>query len=187
METSLCAIVEFQRSSAPGVGRLIRFNHSAEHMPYQLKGRVSQATWESFMCDVDVLAKEHPYVQRPGAGDIGKWGICTLVGSVMGVCCMNPDSGSYPDWCESVSRVIARYQREFGQGGCSMSLQKGVNYYLRIDIDPNVDLVDFEGSAAPIRNKGDSSSYISPFQSLPSGLKAMMSEEHDKEEDNRLE
>ena len=145
METSLCAIVEFQRSSAPKVGRVIKFNHDAEHLPYQLNGRITQATWEAFMSDVDVLAREHPYVQRPGAGDVAKWGLCALLGSVVGVCCMNPDSGNYQDWCENVSRVTARYERDFSQGGCRMSLQKGVSYYIRIDIDPSAELVDFGG------------------------------------------
>ena len=127
------------------------------------------------MSDVDVLAREHPYVQRPGAGDVAKWGFCTLVGSVVGVCCMNPDAGSYNDWRENVSRVIARYQRDFSQGGCTMSLQKGVNYYIRIDIDPNAELVDFEGNVPCRYNTHEGSSYLSPFQSLPSDLKAMMS------------
>lgn len=97
-----------------------------------------------------------------------------MLGSVVGVCCMNPDSGSYQDWCENVSRVIARYERDFSQGGCRMSLHKGVSYYIRIDIDPNAELVDFEGNV-PKGNPQDGSSYLSPFQSLPSDLKAMMS------------
>lgn len=174
METSLCAIVEFQRSSAPKVGRVIKFNHDAEHLPYQLNGRITQATWEAFMSDVDVLAREHPYVQRPGAGDVAKWGLCALLGSVVGVCCMNPDSGNYQNWCENVSRVTARYERDFSQGGCRMSLQKGVSYYIRIDIDPSAELVDF-GGKVPKGNPQDGSSYLSPFQSMPSDLKAMMS------------
>ena len=178
LETSMCTIVEFQRSSAPKVGRVIKFNHDAEHLPYQLKGRVRQECWEAFMRDVDVLAQNHPYVARPGAKDVAQWGLCALLGSVIGVCCMNPDAGSYQDWCESASMVIQRYQGEFNAGGCAVSLHKGLNYYLRIDIDPNAGMVDFGAQdMVPLRSNTMSggSSYLSPFQSLPSGLVALMS------------
>ena len=178
METSTCTIVEFQRSSVPKVGRVIKFNHDAEHVPYQLKGRVREACWEAFMTDVDVLAREHPYVAKPGAKDVATWGLCTLLGSVIGVCCMDPDAGNYAEWIEMVSRVIARHQREFAEGGCMLSLQKGMNYYLRIDIDPSAAMVDFGEGSVPMRAdtmSGGGSSFLSPFQSLPSGLKSLMS------------
>lgn len=176
METSVRVVIEFQRSSEPGVGRVIRFNHSAAHMPYQLKGRLSTGTWESIMSDMDLLAKEHPYVARPTAKDVGAWGLCALMGSVVGVCCMNPDAGNYDDWVEDVGRVVARYHRELEQGGCVMALERNVNYWIRIDIDPNVPMIEMDGPS-PRRVKGDSSSYVSPFQSLPSDLKQLSSEE----------
>lgn len=168
METSVRVVIEFAKSSDPKVGRVIRFNHSPETVPYQLKGRVAASTWENIMSDVDLLAKEHPYVQRPGAKDVGGWALCAAIGSVMGVCCMNPDAGDYGEWINNVHRVIARYQRALEQGGCQMRLEKGINYWLQIDVDPNSE-VKIDGPS-PRRVKGDSSSFISPFQSLPSDL-----------------
>ena len=129
------------------------------------------------MRDVDTLAQNHPYVARPGAKDVAQWGLCALLGSVIGVCCMNPDAGSYQDWCESASLVIQRYQGQFNEGGCAVSLHKGLNYYLRVDIDPNAGMVDFGAQDVPLRSNTMSggSSYLSPFQSLPSGLVGLMS------------
>lgn len=169
METSLRVVIEFQRSSEPGVGRVIRFNHNPDILPYQLKGRLSSATWESMMRDMDLLAKEHPYVQRPGAKEVGQWGLCALLGSVVGVCCMNPDAGNYEEWRGDVERVIARYSRELQQSGCVMALEKRLDYFICIDVDPNAKLIEFDGPS-PKRVRGDSSSYVSPFQSLPSDL-----------------
>ena len=38
--------IEFLRSSKPGIGRVIRFNHSPEAVPQQLANRVTLGTWQ---------------------------------------------------------------------------------------------------------------------------------------------
>lgn len=164
-ETSVRVVVEFQRSSETGVGRVIRFNHSPQVLPTQLKGRISQETWASFMSDIDVLAKDHPYVQKPELKHYGAWGACFALGSVIGVCCVNPDAGNYDDWEQEAHQVIQRHQKKMKLGGCQLSLQKGRDYWVQIDIDPSAPFVEVDGQEPPTSNDASTRSYLSPFQS----------------------
>ena len=50
-----------------------------------------------------------------------------------------------------------------------MALEKRLDYFICIDIDPNAKMIEFDGPS-PKRVRGDSSSYVSPFQSMPSDL-----------------
>ena len=82
---------------------------------------------------------------------------------------MNPDAGNYEEWSGDVERVIARYSGELQQSGCVMALEKRLDYFICIDVDPNAKMIEFDGTS-PKRVRGDSSSYVSPFQSMPSDL-----------------
>lgn len=168
-ETSVRVIVEFRRSSESGVGRVIRFNHGPDMLPSQLIGRVAKSTWHAFMIEVDLLAQHHPYVQRPGAKDVGGWAACFALGSVVGVCCVNPDAGDYGEWEEEARNVVHRFQGQFRKGGCLLSLQKSTNYWMQIDIDPNSPLVELNGEEPPKDDDSSSRSYLSPFQSTRGG------------------
>lgn len=156
--------VEFLRASQSKVGRVIRFNHRGDVLPPQLANRMSLQTWyvvylylynlpsklslnfevflelsrrQSFMTDVDALAKTHPYVQKPKAKDYGKWAACFAVGAVVGLFCVNPDSGDYGVWEQEANAVIQKHQAAFAEAGCAIGLRKGRDYHIQIDIDPS--------------------------------------------------
>ena len=146
-ETPYRVNVEFLRASQPGVGRVIRFNHRPDTLPPQLVGRVPLEVWAAFMADVDLLAKHHPYVQRPTAKHYGKWAACFALGSVIGVFCANPDAGNQQEWDSEAAGVVARHQPAFAASTCMLSMQGGRERWLQIDVAPT-------GGMAP-----------SPFQS----------------------
>jgi hypothetical protein len=135
-ETTQRVNIEFLRASASGAGRIIRFNHSPEIVPPQLIGRLSHLDWRAFMADVDLLAKHHPYVQKPGAKQAAGWAACFAIGSVVGLFCVNPDAGDYGGWSQEVHAVLNKHRHTFEQAGCSLSLQGGRDHWIQIDIDP---------------------------------------------------
>ena len=57
---------------------------------------VLQNLWAAFIQAVEVLAERHPYVVKPSAGQVGRWGMCFAIASVIGCASINPDGGSYP-------------------------------------------------------------------------------------------
>ena len=83
----------------------------------------AQGFWASFMQDVDTLARVHPYVVPPNAHQGCEWLYCGLIGSVLGVCCLNPDGGDYGQWTVLVEQALDKWRGPFGQRGCSLSLQ----------------------------------------------------------------
>jgi len=117
------------------------------------------------MNDVDTLARSHPYVQRPEAKHYAKWAGCFALGSVVGVCCVDPDAGDYGAWEQEVARVIQKNRKIFDEAGCMISIQHGRDYWLQIDIDPNRAPAVPVAAGTPPPKAGDS--FISPFASLP--------------------
>lgn len=163
-ENSLRVNVEFLRSSQARVGRVIRFNHTPEIVPPQLQGRLHPDEWRAFMADLDTLAKHHPYVQTPGAKDYGKWAACFAIGAVVGLFCVNGDAGDYGQWQSEAQGVVQRHQAMFQQAGCALSLQRGREFWMQIDVDPNkAPAVPVAAGAPPPVAGGN---FISPFQSM---------------------
>jgi hypothetical protein len=83
----------------------------------------AQGFWAAFMQDVDTLARVHPYVVPPNAHQGCEWLYCGLIGSVLGVCCLNPDGGDYGQWTVLVEQALDKWRGPFAQRGCSLSLQ----------------------------------------------------------------
>ena len=137
LENSLRVNIEFLRASGGRSGRVIRFNHTPDIVPGQLQGRVSPEDWRAFMTDVDVLAKHHPYVGKPGAKQVCGWAACFAIGAAVGLYSVNPDAGDYGVWQEEVQAAIAKHQPMFQAAGCSASLQRKQEYFIQIDVDPS--------------------------------------------------
>lgn len=161
-ETSQRVNIEFLRASQPRVGRVIRFNHSPEIVPSQLLGRLAPLDWRAFMADVDILAKHHPYVQKPGAQQAAGWAACFAIGSVVGLFCVNPDAGDYGGWSQEVHGVLNKHQQVFEQAGCNVSLQGGRDHWIQIDVDP------FKAPAVPVASGMPPSMSMKPGQPPPS-------------------
>lgn len=149
-ETSLRVNIEFLRASQPGVGRVIRFNHSPAIIPSQLLGRVSLEEWQRFMTDVDTLAKHHPYVQPPEARHMVSWAGCFAIGSVLGLFCINPDAGEYGGWLQEAATVLSLHKPIFDRAGCTVALLGGRDHWIQIDIDPSRPWVPVVAEGAPV-------------------------------------
>jgi hypothetical protein len=134
LETNWRVVVEFLKSSAPGRGRVIRFNHRGDALPPQLAGRVAPQAWAALMADADALAASHPYVQRPSGKDYGKWAACFALGSVIGVFCIKSDAGDYGEWTAQAQAVVAKHAPALAAAGVQLSLQKGQSYMFHLDI-----------------------------------------------------
>jgi hypothetical protein len=55
--------LEFLRSSKPGIGRVIRFNHGPDAVPPQLQGRLSLEAWQVHAVTFFVLPLPAPPLQ----------------------------------------------------------------------------------------------------------------------------
>lgn len=49
--------------------------------------------------------------------------LADLAGSVLGVCCVNPDGGDYGQWTALVNQALDKWRGPFSQRGCLISLQ----------------------------------------------------------------
>lgn len=126
--------VEFLKSSK-GIGsRVIKLNYSPNALPPQLVGRVDMNMWGAFMQECAVLAERHPYVIKPSAKQVGMWGVCFSIASVVGCAAINPDGGSYPQWEAEVSQMLARWRDSFAHSGLALSLQRTREHWIQIDI-----------------------------------------------------
>lgn len=163
-ENSVRVNVEFLRASQAGAGRVIRFNHRPDAVPAQLQGRISPGDWSIFMKECDILASKHPYVQTPKAKDYGKWAACFGVGSVIGIFCANPDVGDYGEWENDAKEVISQYRLRFESAGCTISLQKGRDYWIQIDLTTPPPVFVMQGEP-PLESKLGGPP-LSPFQSM---------------------
>lgn len=129
-------VVEFLKGNQ-GARRIINLMHNAAAVPQQLAGRINPGVWQAFMGDVEQAAQQHPYVTPPSAGRMGGWALAACVGSVLGVCCINPDGGDYSVWLQQVQSLIARHQPSFAAAGANLSLQRAQHsYWLQIDVAP---------------------------------------------------
>ncbi|WIA31823.1 hypothetical protein OEZ86_002690 [Tetradesmus obliquus] len=129
-------VVEFLKGNQ-GARRIINLKHNAAAVPQQLAGRINPGVWQAFMGDVEQAAQQHPYVTPPSAGRMGGWALAACVGSVLGVCCINPDGGDYSVWLQQVQSLIARHQPSFAAAGANLSLQRAQHsYWLQIDVAP---------------------------------------------------
>lgn len=139
-ETPTKVVVEFQRSAGKaGKGRVIVIKQSPTEVPSQLNGRLAPESWVSFMSDVDVLARTHPYVVAPSAGRVCEWAAGLTCGLITGFCCINPDGGDYGEWVTQAQRVLAVHGPAFHQAGARLSLQNvHGSYWIQIDLDPSI-------------------------------------------------
>lgn len=137
LENQYRVIVEFLRASGPH-GRIIRLNHAPNALPPQLAGRLHPGFWQSFLEDAGQLSLRHPYSAKPKAKDYCSWAACFGLGAVVGLFCINPDAGDYGVWEAECRDFCNRWAPGFAQAGCALTLQRHRDYYLQLDINPNV-------------------------------------------------
>lgn len=136
-ENAVKVVIEFQKGN-DGVHRVIKLKHKPGFLPPQLQGRVAPDVWGAFMTEIETLAKEHPYVTRPGVGQYCEWlaGCICIMCIGFGIC--DPDAGDYNQWLAQLQQLISRYAPSFGQGGAALSLQRvHGNYWVQVDVNPN--------------------------------------------------
>jgi hypothetical protein len=133
-QNQLRVCVEFLKSSK-GIGtRIIKLNYGPQAIPPQLMGRMDMNMWGAFMQECAVLAERHPYVIKPSGKQVGSWALCFSIAAVIGCAAINPDGGSYPQWEQEVSQMLARWRDSFGHAGLSLSLQRTREHWIQIDL-----------------------------------------------------
>ncbi|KAK9829486.1 hypothetical protein WJX72_006152 [[Myrmecia] bisecta] len=115
---------------------MIKLNYNQAAVPPQLQQRLDPRIWQSFMVDVDELAKTHPYVERPSAKQGCQWVLCGLIGSVIGICFVDPDGGDYEQFHQQVQHVVNKWQPAFQKCGLTLSQQHTRTWWLQIDVNP---------------------------------------------------
>lgn len=58
-------------------------------------------------------------------------------GAVVGLFCMNPDAGDYGLWNAEAEALVARWVPYFRSVGAELSLSRGRDTWLQIDINPS--------------------------------------------------
>jgi len=131
-------VIEFKRSSAGTAGRVIELSHAPGVLPPQLAARAfPPGAWASLLDDAYSLAASHPYVGRPGAGQVAGWAGCFCLAAVVGFASVNPDAGDWPAWLAAAEAAVARHAPAFSAHGVALSLARAQgSYWIQADCAP---------------------------------------------------
>lgn len=138
-DTPTRVVIEFKKSTGKGMTRRIELSKSPYELPAQLMGRVTPEVWAGFMTDVQQLADNHPYLQRPSANTCLNNAGALLFFLTIGFGCFQADGGDYGPWFVSVETILARNRPYFAHGGMALSLQQvHGSYWIQVDVNPAV-------------------------------------------------
>lgn len=114
---------------------MVKLNYGPEMPPPQLQGRLDPHLWAEFMGQVRAVADRHPYLAKPGSKDYSNWILAGLMGAVVGLFCISPDAGSYPQWESEVNAMLQHYQPLFNKQGMMLSMQHNREAWIQIDVN----------------------------------------------------
>ena len=138
-ENQLKVVVEFRRASGCFT-RKIEVTHKADRLPPQLTGRCSPSAWALFMNDVNLLAAQHPSMERANVGCCLTNCIGLLQVLTFGFGCFQGDAGDYTEWGRKVTQVMQSHSHSFP--GSAMMLKEAQNsYFIQIDLCPQPNMV----------------------------------------------